>query len=49
MGYQPRAAVGYSLVVALEVAALSGSADAMHTEIDVAAAHAQQLAERVGA
>jgi glucose/mannose-6-phosphate isomerase len=43
-GYQPRATVGYSLVVALEVAALTGLADALHTEIDVAAAHAEELA-----
>ena len=42
-GYQPRAAVGYSLVVALEVAALAGLAEGLHTEIDVAAAHAEQL------
>ena len=47
-GYQPRAAAGYSLVVALEVAALAGLADALHTEIDVAAAHVQQLAEQWG-
>ncbi len=47
-GYQPRATVGYSLVVALEVAALAGLADALHTEIDVAAAHAQRLAEQWG-
>ena len=42
-GYQPRAAVGYMLVVALEVAALAGVAESLHTEIDVAAAHAEQL------
>ena len=47
-GYQPRAAAGYSLVVALEVAALAGLADGLHTEIDVAAAHAQRLAEQWG-
>ncbi|MGH2866002.1 MAG: bifunctional phosphoglucose/phosphomannose isomerase [Solirubrobacteraceae bacterium] len=41
--YQPRAAVGYALVVALEVAALAGVAERIHTEIDVAAAHAEQL------
>ncbi len=41
--YQPRAAVGYALVVALEVAALAGVAEQIHTEIDVAAAHAEQL------
>ncbi len=43
-GFQPRAAVGYGLVVALEVAALCGVADSLHTEIDVAAAHADALA-----
>lgn len=43
-GYQPRAAVGYGLVVALEVAALAGVCERLHTEIDVAAAHAEQLA-----
>ena len=42
-GYQPRAAVGYGLVVALEVAALAGVSESLHTEIDVAAAHAMQL------
>jgi glucose/mannose-6-phosphate isomerase len=42
-GYQPRVAVGYGLVVALEVAALAGVAEPLHTEIDVAAAHAEQL------
>jgi glucose/mannose-6-phosphate isomerase len=47
-GFQPRAAVGYGLVVALEVAALSGVADSVHTEIDVAAAHADRLAEQWG-
>jgi glucose/mannose-6-phosphate isomerase len=41
--FQPRAAVGYALVVALEAAALSGVAESLHTEIDVAAAHAGQL------
>ena len=42
-GFQPRAAVGYMLVVALEVAALAGVGERLHTEIDVAAAHAEQL------
>jgi glucose/mannose-6-phosphate isomerase len=42
-GFQPRAAVGYGLVVALEVAALAGAGERLHTEIDVAAAHAEQL------
>jgi glucose/mannose-6-phosphate isomerase len=47
-GFQPRAAVGYSLVVALEVAALCGAAELVRSEIDVAAAHAEQLAARWG-
>jgi glucose/mannose-6-phosphate isomerase len=42
-GFQPRAAVGYALVVALEVAALAGVGERLHTEIDVAAAHAEGL------
>jgi glucose/mannose-6-phosphate isomerase len=42
-GYQPRVAVGYGLGVALAVAALAGVAEPLHTEIDVAAAHAEQL------
>jgi glucose/mannose-6-phosphate isomerase len=42
-GFQPRAAVGYSLVVALEAAALSGVGESLRSEIDVAAAHAEQL------
>jgi glucose/mannose-6-phosphate isomerase len=46
--YQPRATVGYSLVVALEVAALVGAGDRLHTEIDVAAAHAEQLGAQWG-
>ncbi|MGI9183417.1 MAG: bifunctional phosphoglucose/phosphomannose isomerase [Solirubrobacteraceae bacterium] len=46
--YQPRAAIGYSLVAALEVAALAGVAERLHTEIDVAAAHAEQLATQWG-
>ncbi|MGZ4168319.1 MAG: bifunctional phosphoglucose/phosphomannose isomerase [Solirubrobacteraceae bacterium] len=47
-GFQPRAAVGYGLVVALEVAALAGCGEHLHTEIDVAAAHAEQLVEEWG-
>ncbi len=42
-GFQPRAAVGYGLVVALEVAALAGVGERLRSEIDVAAAHAEQL------
>jgi glucose/mannose-6-phosphate isomerase len=47
-GFQPRAAVGYGLVAALEVAALSGTAPSLRTEIDVAAAHADALAGEWG-
>jgi glucose/mannose-6-phosphate isomerase len=47
-GFQPRAAVGYALVVALEVAALAGVGERLHTEIDVAAEHAEQLIARWG-
>jgi glucose/mannose-6-phosphate isomerase len=36
---QPRAAVGYMLVIALEAAALAGVGPRVHTEIDAAAAH----------
>jgi glucose/mannose-6-phosphate isomerase len=46
--FQPRAAVGYALVVALEVAALAGAGERLHTEIDVAAAHAEKLAAAWG-
>jgi len=42
-GFQPRAAVAYSLVVALEVAWLCGAGERLHAEIDVAAAHVEQL------
>jgi glucose/mannose-6-phosphate isomerase len=42
-GFQPRAAVAYSLVVALEVAWLCGAGERLHAEIDVASAHAEQL------
>jgi glucose/mannose-6-phosphate isomerase len=42
-GFQPRAAVAYSLVVALEAAALCGAGERLHAEIDVAAAHAERL------
>ena len=47
-GFQPRAAVGYGLVVALEVAALTGVSESLHTEIDVAAGRADQLAGEWG-
>ena len=42
-GFQPRAAVGYAIVVALEVAALAGVGERLHTEIDVAADRAERL------
>ncbi|MBV9309941.1 MAG: bifunctional phosphoglucose/phosphomannose isomerase [Solirubrobacterales bacterium] len=42
-GFQPRSAVAYSLVVALEVAGLCGVGERLHAEVDVAAAHAQRL------
>ena len=42
-GFQPRAAVGYSFVVALEVAALAGAGERLHSEIDVAAARLERL------
>jgi len=47
-GFQPRAAVAYSLVVALEVAAICGAGERVHSEIDVAAAHAEALVDRWG-
>jgi glucose/mannose-6-phosphate isomerase len=47
-GFQPRAAVGYALVVALEVAALCGAGERLHTEIDVAAVHAEALVAQWG-
>jgi len=37
--------VAYTLVIALEVAGLCGAGERLHAEIDVAAAHAEQLAE----
>jgi glucose/mannose-6-phosphate isomerase len=47
-GFQPRSAVAYSLVIALEVAALCGAGERLHAEIDVAAAHAEELVVRWG-
>ena len=47
-GFQPRSAVAYSLVVALEVAALCGAGERLHSEIDVAAAHAERLVAEWG-
>jgi glucose/mannose-6-phosphate isomerase len=42
-GFQPRAAVAYSLVIALEIAGICGVGERLHAEIDVAAAHAERL------
>jgi len=47
-GFQPRAAVGYMLVIALEVAAACGVAESLHSEIDVAAAHTEALVAEWG-
>jgi glucose/mannose-6-phosphate isomerase len=47
-GFQPRAAVAYSLVVALEVAWLCGAGERLHAEIDVAAAHVEHIIEMWG-
>jgi glucose/mannose-6-phosphate isomerase len=42
-GFQPRAAVAYLTVAALEVAALCGAGPRMTSEIDVAASHSEHL------
>jgi glucose/mannose-6-phosphate isomerase len=47
-GMRSRRAVGYMLVAALEVAALCGAGDAVRSEIDVAAAQAEELIEEWG-
>jgi len=47
-GYQPRAAVAYMTVAALEVAALSGAAPSVRSEVDVAASHAEALVAEWG-
>ncbi len=47
-GFQPRAAVGYMIVAALEVAALCGAGPRLTSEIDVAAHHTEQLVEEWG-
>src|SRR3954451_9894458 len=47
-GFQPRAAVGYSTVAALEVAAACGAGPRMGSEIDVAAEHLEALVEEWG-
>jgi glucose/mannose-6-phosphate isomerase len=47
-GFQPRATVGYSTVVALEVAALSGAGPSLRDEVEAAAALVDDLAARWG-
>jgi glucose/mannose-6-phosphate isomerase len=47
-GFQPRAAIGYALVGALEAAALGGAAPALRDEIESAADLAGQLAAEWG-
>jgi glucose/mannose-6-phosphate isomerase len=47
-GFQPRAAVGYSLVAALEAAALCGAAPSLRAEVEAAAALAEGLAAEWG-
>jgi len=47
-GFQPRAAVGYALVAALEAAALCGAAPALRDEIEAAAGLAEMLAAEWG-
>jgi glucose/mannose-6-phosphate isomerase len=47
-GFQPRAAVGYSLVTALEAAALCGAAPSLRKEIEAAARLAAELARAWG-
>ncbi len=47
-GLQPRAAVAYMTVAALEVAAMCGAGPRMHAELDVAADHLEQLVDAWG-
>jgi glucose/mannose-6-phosphate isomerase len=47
-GFQPRAAVAYMTVAALEVAALCGAGPRLTSEIDVAASHSEQLVAEWG-
>ena len=47
-GFQPRAAVAYMVVAALEVAAISGAGPRLTSEIDVAASHTEQLVAEWG-
>jgi len=42
-GFQPRAAVGYAFTVASEMASACGAGDSLKTEIDVAAAHLEDV------
>jgi glucose/mannose-6-phosphate isomerase len=42
-GFQPRAAIGYATVVALEIAALCGAAPSLRAEVEAAAAFAGRL------
>ena len=48
VGLQPRSAVAYLTVAALEVAAAVGAAPTMRSEIDVAAAHVEALLDELG-
>ena len=47
-GFQPRAAVAYVTVAALEVAALCGAGPRLTSEIDVTASHTEQLVAEWG-
>jgi glucose/mannose-6-phosphate isomerase len=47
-GMQPRAAVVYMTIGAMECAALCGAAPGLHSEIDTAAAHLERLVEEWG-
>jgi glucose/mannose-6-phosphate isomerase len=47
-GFQPRSAIGYMIVAALEVAAACGVAGRMASQIDVAAAHLDSLCGQWG-
>jgi glucose/mannose-6-phosphate isomerase len=47
-GFQPRAAVGYALVSALEAAAVCGAAPSLRDEVEAAAALAERLATEWG-
>jgi glucose/mannose-6-phosphate isomerase len=47
-GFQPRAAVAYMMVAAMETAALCGAAPRIGSEVDVAAAHTEPLVAEWG-